>query len=95
MYPMIIKQSNAHAISKRQGLTPLVYELESAETIPAPAALLHQIYASVGLAYKKSRKHVQRTVKALDYEEVYFALPKKLPHLEKLLEHIDGFLSGK
>jgi hypothetical protein len=48
---------------------------------------------SAGLAYRKSRKHVQRTVKALDYEEIYLALPNKLPHLEELLGHIDGFLA--
>lgn len=73
------------------GFDPLT---ESAETLPAPAAMLHQIYSSVGKAYHKDRKRVERTVDALDYAQVYVSLPDKLPHMKKLIAHIDNFLGS-
>jgi hypothetical protein len=66
---------------------------ESAETIQEAAALLHRIYSTVGKAYHKDRKRVQRTVDALDYSELYVSLPEKLPHLKEFILHIDTFLT--
>ena len=66
---------------------------ESAETVPWPSNLLHQIYQSVGKAYRKSKKHVERTVGTLDYGQMYLTYPEKLPHLKELIVHIDSFLS--
>lgn len=66
---------------------------DCAEMIAAPAALLNEIYSSVGKAYKKKRSNVERTVRELDYERLYLDISKKLPHLGEFLEHIDGFFS--
>ncbi len=66
---------------------------DSAEMVVAPAALLNEIYSSVGKAYKKKRSQVERTVSELDYERLYFDIPPKLPHLGEFLAHIDGFFS--
>jgi len=66
---------------------------DSAEVIPWPADLLHRIYQSAGKAYKKNRNHVQRTVKLLDYAEMYITFPDKLPHLGQFITHIDAFLA--
>lgn len=65
---------------------------ESAETVEPPAALLHRIYSSVGKAYRKDRKRVERTVAALDFAEVYLNNQNCLPHLKDLIAHIDKFL---
>jgi hypothetical protein len=66
---------------------------ECAESVEHPAEMLHQVYSSVGKAYRKNRRHLQRTTDALDYDEVYVSLPAKLPHLKTLVDHIDNFLS--
>ncbi len=68
---------------------PLV---DCAELQVAPAAKLHQIYASVGKAYHKDRRRVQRTVNALDYAEMYLSLPDKLPHFKEFINHLNNFL---
>jgi len=68
---------------------------ESAESVQEPAALLHKIYGSVGKAYRKDRKRVERTVSALDIAQVYLTLPNRLPHLRDLIAHIDGFLKAE
>ena len=65
---------------------------DCAEDRDSPADLLKSIYKLVGKSYTKKSANVQRTVNALDYEEVYTVLPDKLEYLEDFLCHIDGFL---
>lgn len=67
--------------------------VDSAETVAAPAALLHKIYATVGKAYKKTRKNVQRTVEVLDYGNLYLSCGEKMPHLQVFVNHIENFLA--
>lgn len=67
--------------------------LDSAESVPWPSDLLHRIYQTAGKAYKKSKRHVDRTVGVLDYGEMYMSYPGKLPHLRALVDQIDAFLS--
>ncbi|HHQ4773730.1 TPA: DUF4276 family protein [Aeromonas veronii] len=62
------------------------------ETIEHPSVTLHEIYNLVGFAYKKSRKHVERTVDALDMENTYFNLRDDLSSLATLINEIDEFL---
>jgi hypothetical protein len=58
-----------------------------------PAQDLHEIYHLVGLAYKKTKNHLNRTVGLLAYEKVYFELPERIPDLRSLVDSIDAFLS--
>lgn len=67
--------------------------MDSAENVVWPSDLLHRIYQSGGKAYKKSRRHVDRTVGVLDYDEMYVNYPAKLPHLRELVNHINTFLT--
>jgi hypothetical protein len=66
---------------------------DDAESIPRPADLLHQIYQSVGKAYKKNRTGLQRTVDAIDYGAMYLDRSARIPHFADFLRHIDHFLS--
>lgn len=59
-----------------------------------PAEDLHKIYRSVGLAYQKTKAHVERTVDLLDYARVYLDLGQRFGDLQNLTDHIDRFLSG-
>jgi Domain of unknown function (DUF4276) len=68
--------------------------LESAEAIPHPAELLHQIYSLAGKAYKKTRAHVERTVDVLDYAALYLDCVDRLPHLKEFISHVDNFLAA-
>jgi len=65
--------------------------VDSAENIPQPANLLHQIYSTVGKAYRKSKSHVERTVDVLDYDRLYLEKTGQLPHLAELIGHLNAF----
>ncbi len=67
---------------------------ESAENVTHPSELLHTIYSSVGFAYKKNRKHVERTVNVLDYAHLYLGVSNKLPHLAEFIGHIENYLTA-
>ncbi|WP_368220404.1 DUF4276 family protein [Aeromonas sp. R7-2] len=62
------------------------------EIIEHPSSMLHEIYNLVGFAYKKSRKHVERTVNALDMENTYLNLSENMKSLMILIGEIDDFL---
>lgn len=68
--------------------------LDDMESRPHPAADLHDVYALVGRAYKKTRSHVQRTVDLLDYANLYCNLAGKISSLGFLVSHLDAFLSS-
>lgn len=67
--------------------------IDSAEKIKAPAALLQKIYRSVRKGYNKNRTHVDRTVKAIDYENLYINCTDKLLHLKEFVVHLENFLA--
>lgn len=54
---------------------------------------LHNIYALEGLAYKKSRIQVQRTVQALDYSSIYLGHAARFPDIRTLVASLDSFFS--
>ena len=58
-----------------------------------PAADLHHIYQLVGLAYRKSKQHAERTVDILDYARVYLELGQQIGDLKALIESVDRFLT--
>jgi len=73
------------------GFDPSTDDIQSRDH---PAEDLHSIYGLIGLAYKKSKVHVQRTVNVLDYETIYLELGQKFEDLQRLVDHLDLFLSG-
>lgn len=68
-------------------------EVDSAEDVHQPSSLLHDIYQSVNKAYRKSRKHVQRTVDAIDFNELCLTSSQRLPHFQILMGDLDSFLT--
>lgn len=81
---------NVDTFSAKFGFNP---RTQSAETVAHPSKLLHQIYSSVGKAYRKTRIHVERTVQVLDYAALCFTQVQKLPHLRILIAYLDGFFA--
>lgn len=69
------------------------FSTTSAETVLAPAACLHAIYASVGKAYAKKRKSVQRTVDVLDIALLYCVAIALLPHFAEFCQEVEQFLT--
>lgn len=80
-----------HPEIDEQAIRNLGYDrsLMKAEDIYHPAELLHLIYKTVGLAYKKSRRHVDRTVNSLDFDEIFNLSRTRSPSLEGFLTSIE------
>ncbi|MDG2515633.1 hypothetical protein P7B04_23470 [Sphingobium yanoikuyae] len=64
------------------------------EEVAHPAGLLNDIYRIAGKAYRKTKKHVERTVDALDYHHLYLARRPVLDSLDALLLQLDNFLAA-
>jgi hypothetical protein len=58
-----------------------------------PALDLHNAYSLEGLAYQKKGSQVQRTVKALDYADMYLEHKTKFPDFAVFMRVIDQFFS--
>lgn len=89
-YAKIDSSLDIKTFKAKFGFDPLT---DCAESVLAPAQLLHSIYSSAGKAYKKTRNHVQRTIGALDYEDLYLTCAGKMPHLSEFVGHIENFLA--
>ncbi len=66
--------------------------IDDVEKILHPALELDNIYKHVGKRYKKHRNNLSRTMKALDFNNLYLNLPNRVGYLKKLISHIDSFL---
>ncbi|WP_165385155.1 DUF4276 family protein [Rahnella sp. CFA14(1/10)] len=55
-----------------------------------PADTLHLIYNSVGKAYNKTKKHIQRTVEALSYDSLYVDVRGKSPSLDAFVSSLES-----
>lgn len=60
------------------------------DSISNPADTLNQIYSYWGLAYKKTRKHVERTLKAISFEELYITVRSKASSLDKYISELES-----
>jgi len=89
-FPRIHPKLTCVRISDALGFDPCS---DDSEDLEHPSQDLSSIYGLVGLAYRKSRKHVERTVGALDYAEVYVGLPEKHVGFKVLVESIHEFMS--
>jgi hypothetical protein len=61
--------------------------------ISHPAGLLHKIYQLKGKAWKKTERHIHRTVNNLDYENLYIKTRNNIPSLNQLIIELDDFFS--
>lgn len=73
------------------GFDPAVHDVE---TIGHPADELHRVYSSAGLAYRKDRNQINRTVDSLDMAEIAFVVAPRVPALGILVDAILAFLNG-
>lgn len=89
-YPRISTNLNEVLIAKILGFDINSSDFESFEH---PSETLNSIYKLVGFAYRKSKRHVDRTVNSLDYENIYFELKNSLGSLNELISYIDDFLT--
>jgi hypothetical protein len=60
-------------------------------TIAHPCSDLRAVYGLVGLGYGKSRRHVERTVNELFYEQIYVSVKPRIADLNRLIDIIDAF----
>lgn len=87
-FPRIDPAITADAIHAALDFHP---EADDMEQRPTPAKDLRDCYALAGKSYAKHRS--QETVDALDFALVYFELPKRVKHLERLVSCIAQFLT--
>lgn len=66
--------------------------LNHVEQIEHPAKELDIVYRHAGKRYEKQRNDLSRTIKALDFNNLYLNLPNRVVYLKKLITHIDSFL---
>jgi hypothetical protein len=65
---------------------------ESTETIAHPAETLNEIYKVAGRAYRKRKIHIERTVEALDYNNLYLNVRARNKSLDELFWCLEGEL---
>lgn len=65
---------------------------ETTETIEQPSRILQKVYNKASIGYQKMAKQVQKTVKALDYENMYFNVRLRNCSFNELLSNIDRML---
>lgn len=89
-FPKIDPGLTCERISHALGFDP---RSDDSEDLEHPSENLNLMYRLVGLAYRKIRRHVERTVGALDYAEVYVGLPEKHVGFKVLVESVHEFMS--
>lgn len=62
--------------------------LSNTENIDEPADLLDNIYKMVGFRYNKKDSQIRRTVRKLDYANLYFEVCKRIPSLKEFFDSI-------
>jgi len=67
-------------------------ESDDAADIAEPAKFLNTIYEIVNKSYVKEKASLQRTVEALDYDNLYENVRGMLPQLNQFITHIDSFV---
>lgn len=77
-------------VCRALGFNPRTDDVEQRSN---PANDLHNAYHEVGLAYRKHRNQVQRTIDHLDYASLFAEMPARVPSLKELVTVIDKFLT--
>jgi hypothetical protein len=63
---------------------------ETTETIDQPSKMLQKVYNKAQIGYQKRAKQVQKTVKVLSYENLYFTVRKRNNSFNELLTSIES-----
>jgi hypothetical protein len=87
------KISNKLSFQTANEITGIDIRTDSTESVPHPSSVLKQIYIKGGTTYDKSEKKVQRTVNALDYENLYINVRTRNNSLNEFLTCLDGLIS--
>ena len=88
-YPKISKNLS---FSTANAIAGIDVSKDNTEIIPHPSDTLKQIYIKGGTTYDKSMDKVQRTVDALDYENLYLAVRHRNNSLNELLTCLEGLV---
>jgi hypothetical protein len=88
-FPRIDPALTAQAIHAALGFDPHLDDMELREK---PADDLDQCYALAGQRYRKG--NAPTTVAALDFAAVYLALRARFNHLDRLVSHLEAFLTS-
>lgn len=81
---------NCQLIDDNIGYNP---QTKNVEEIVQPSLDLNEIYQLVGENYVKNRNSLQATIDALDYGDVFYELPQRIPSLKNFIESIDRAVS--
>ena len=76
------------AVTAALGYDPSAHDVT---TIAWPCQDIRTAYALAGRGYNKSRRHVERTVGVLSYEDVYMNLRKRIVDLDSLIMQLEAF----
>lgn len=90
-FPRINSSLNMPAIKAVTGCDP---SNDNTEDLDHPAKYMNDAYQVAGERYAKSRRHVERTVSAIDYVEMYMEARKKSPSFDSFVSAIDSFLTA-
>ncbi|XOU95077.1 MAG: DUF4276 family protein [Candidatus Kerfeldbacteria bacterium] len=66
---------------------------DNPESRSHPSIDLDDIYKIVGLRYTKTENSIKRTIKALDYSELYLSVKSKINSLNEFITEVDSFVS--
>ena len=88
-YPVISKKISFVTANEIAGID---VSKHSTETIPHPSDTLKRIYMKGGTTYDKSKYKVQRTVDALNYENLYLNVRNRNNSLNEFLTCLDGLI---
>ena len=90
-YPKIAKKLSLETANEIAGID---ISSDSTEIIPHPSDILKQVYIRGGTTYDKSREKVERTINALDYENMYVNVRNRNSSLNELLTCLDGVITA-
>ena len=88
-YPRITKSLSFEIANQIAGID---VSKDNTEIIYHPSDTLKKIYIKGGTTYDKSKDKVQRTVDALDYENLYLNVRNRNESLNELLACLDGII---
>jgi len=88
-YPKISKRISFETANEVAGIDVCK---DNTESIFHPSDALKQIYMKGGTTYDKSKEKVQRTVEALNYENLYMNVRNRNNSLNELLTCLDGII---
>lgn len=79
---------NPKLISDSLGFNP---EIDDMQLRDSPGNDLHNCYSLVGQQYTKDPLILERTIKSIDYVNIYFELRNKIKYIDEIISNLDVF----